>query len=58
MNFLKWPDLSYTTTGIGFADRGKVIKGSNHLKYKARIGDGARTRVESDQAELLLKLYI
>jgi len=32
-----------------------AVERSNHLKKKARIVEGTRTRVESDQAELLLK---
>ncbi len=32
-----------------------VVERSNHLKKKARIVERSRTRVELDQAELLLK---
>ena len=33
----------------------EAVERSNHLKKKARIVEGTRTRVEPDQAELLLK---
>ncbi len=33
----------------------QAVERSNHLKKKARIVEGSRTRVEPDEAELLLK---
>ena len=54
-------DLGYlilknvSRTGIPIDEICDAVERSNHLKKKARIVDGTRTRVEPDQAELLLK---
>ena len=54
-------DLGYlilknvSRTGIPIDEICDAVERSNHLKKKARIVEGTRTRVEPDQAELLLK---
>ena len=42
-------------TGMPIDEICDAVERSNHLKKKARIVEGTRTRVEPDQAELLLK---
>jgi len=54
-------DLGYlilknvSRTGMPIDEICEAVERSNHLKKKARIVEGTRTRVEPDQAELLLK---
>lgn len=54
-------DLGYlilknvSRTGMRIDEICDAVERSNHLKKKARIVEGSRTRVEPDQAELLLK---
>ena len=54
-------DLGYlilknvSRTGMPIDEICDAVERSNHLKKKARIVEGTRTRVEPDQAELLLK---
>jgi hypothetical protein len=54
-------DLGYlilknvSRTGMPIDEICNAVERSNHLKKKARIVEGSRTRVEPDQAELLLK---
>jgi len=54
-------DLGYlilknvSQTGMPIDEICDAVERSNHLKKKARIVEGSRTRVEPDQAELLLK---
>jgi hypothetical protein len=54
-------DLGYlilknvSRTGMPIDEICNAVERSNHLKKKARIVEGSRTRVELDQAELLLK---
>ncbi len=54
-------DLGYlilknvSRTGMPIDEICDAVERSNHLKKRARIIDGTRTRVEPDQAELLLK---
>jgi len=54
-------DLGYlilknvSRTGMPIDEICDAVERSNHLKKKARIVEGSRTRVEPDQAELLLK---
>jgi hypothetical protein len=42
-------------TGIPIDEICDAVERSNHMKKKARIVEGGRTRVEGDEAELLLK---
>lgn len=54
-------DLGYlilqnvSQTGISIDEICQAVERSNHLKKKARIVEGSRTRVEPDEAELSLK---
>ncbi len=54
-------DLGYlilknvSQTGVPIDEICQAVERSNHLKKKARIVEGSRTRVEPDEAELLLK---
>ncbi len=42
-------------TGVSIDEICQAVERSNHLKKKARIVEGSRTRVEPDEAELSLK---
>ncbi len=54
-------DLGYlilqnvSQTGVSSDEICQAVERSNHLKKKARIVEGSRTRVEPDEAELSLK---
>ncbi len=54
-------DLGYlilqnvSQTGVSIDEICQAVERSNHLKKKARIVEGSRTRVEPDEAELSLK---
>jgi hypothetical protein len=42
-------------TGVSIDEICQALERSNHLKKKARIVEGSRTRVEPSEAELSLK---